>query len=66
MIDEMTEVLGPEAKERITWDSDPVIEKIVKGWRAYCKQLNGQRLGFKTDQSFDDTVRWFLEDDIRR
>ena len=62
----MTEVFGPEAKERITWDSDPVIEKIVKGWRAYCKPLNGQRLGFKADQSFADTVRWFLEDDIRR
>ena len=66
MIDAMTEVFGPEAEERITWDSDPVIEKIVKGWRAYCKPLNGQRLGFRTDQSFADTVRWFLEDDIRR
>jgi nucleoside-diphosphate-sugar epimerase len=66
MIDAMTEVFGPEAEARITWDKDPVIEKIVKGWRAHLKPGKGERLGFVADTSFKDTVRWFLEDDINR
>jgi len=66
MIDAMTRVFGPEAEARITWEPDPVIEKIVKGWRAYCTPGKGWRLGFQVDKDFADTVRWFIEDDIRR
>lgn len=64
MIDAMTAVFGPEAEARITWDADPVIEKIVTGWRAHCRPGKGARLGFQADKDFADTVRWFLEDDI--
>ncbi len=64
MIDAMTAVFGPEAERRITWDADPVIETIVRGWRAHCKPGKGARLGFKADKDFADTVRWFLKDDI--
>ncbi len=66
MIDAMTAVFGSDAADRITWDADPVIEKIVKGWRAHCKPGKGERLGFRADKSFADTVQWFLKDDINR
>ena len=66
MIDAMTSVFGPDAEAKITWDPDPVIEKIVVGWRAHCTPGKGQRLGFKADDSFADTVRWFMEDAIAR
>jgi nucleoside-diphosphate-sugar epimerase len=66
MIAAMTQVYGPEAEARITWNADPVIEKIVKGWRAYLTPGKGEALGFKADTSFEDSVRWFLEDDINR
>ncbi|MCA3525156.1 MAG: NAD-dependent dehydratase, partial [Rhodobacter sp.] len=57
-------VAGPLAETRITWQPDPVIERIVRGWRARVRPEKAQRLGFATDASFEDTVRWFLEDDI--
>lgn len=64
MIDAMTAVAGPDAESRITWETDEVIEKIVLGWRARFSPEKGQALGFKADTSFEDSVRYFLEDDI--
>ena len=64
MIDAMTAVAGPEAENRITWDTDTVIEKIVIGWRARFAPEKALSLGFKADTSFADSVRYFLEDDI--
>ena len=66
MVDAMTAVAGPEAEARITWNPDPVVEKIVRGWRYGLTPGTGARLGFKSDRSFRDSVEWFLEDDIRR
>lgn len=63
MIAAMTRVAGPEAEARITWNSDPVIEGIVLGWRNRFAPDKGLRLGFKADETFEDSVRWFLEDD---
>jgi hypothetical protein len=60
----MAGVAGPGAEARITWHPDPVIERIVHGWRARVQPQKAQRLGFVSDASFEDTVRWFLEDDI--
>ncbi|MDU8927060.1 SDR family oxidoreductase [Alisedimentitalea sp. MJ-SS2] len=64
MVNAMTRVFGPEAEARITWDSDPVIEEIVHGWRNRVISDKALRLGFVQDRSFEDTVHWFLEDDI--
>lgn len=64
MIDAMTRVAGPEAEARITWTPDPVVERIVKGWRGRILPEKALRLGFVPDSSFEDSVRWFLEDDI--
>ena len=41
-----------------------VIERIERGWRARVQPEKAQRLGFASDASFEDTVRWFLEDDV--
>ena len=64
MIAAMTRVAGPAAESRITWQSDPVIERIVRGWRAHILPEKALHLGFASDASFEDTVRWFLEDDV--
>lgn len=64
MIEAMTSVAGPEAESRITWDKDPVIEKIVVGWRSYFSPEKALSLGFSADRSFADSVNYFLEDDI--
>jgi len=64
MIDAMTSVAGADAENRITWDKDAVLEKIVMGWRGHFNPQKGLALGFKADLSFADSVRFFLEDDI--
>lgn len=66
MVAAMTRVFGPEAENRITWEPDPAIETIIMGWRGVFEVEKGDRLGFKRDASFEDNVRWFLEDDIVR
>lgn len=65
MIDAMTRVAGPEPAARITWESDPTIEAIVKGWRGRFDPRKGLKLGFKADESFENSVRCFLDDDHR-
>ena len=65
MVDAMTRVAGPEPAKLITWNSDPVIEKIVMGWRQRLLPEKAIRLGFRAPESFEDSVRWFLEDDHR-
>ena len=66
MIDAMTRVAGPEAEARITWEQDSWIEGIVRAFRAQVNPQKALRLGFARDGSFEDSVRYFLEDDIQR
>ncbi|QDL91445.1 SDR family oxidoreductase [Paroceanicella profunda] len=66
MIAAMTRVAGPEAAARITWTREPEIEGILEGWRAKVDSARGRALGFETDESFEDSVRWFIEDDMAR
>ncbi|MEM9429913.1 MAG: D-erythronate dehydrogenase [Pseudomonadota bacterium] len=65
MIAAMTHVAGPDAATRITWSREPAIEAIVNGWRGHMRPERALALGFKADASFEDSVRFFLEDDIR-
>jgi len=64
MINQMTLITGPEAAQKISWDKDTKIENIVIGWRARFEPEKALSLGFIADQSFSDSVRYFLEDDI--
>ncbi len=66
MIEAMTRVAGPDPASRITWEPDPAVEAITSGWRGEVKHDKALRLGFKPDLSFEDTVNWFLTDDIVR
>jgi D-erythronate 2-dehydrogenase len=66
MVDAMTRVAGPDAASRITWERDEWIEGIVRQFRAYLNPEKALDLGFVADQSFEDNISFFLEDDIAR
>jgi D-erythronate 2-dehydrogenase len=66
MVDAMTRVAGPEPASRITWERDDWIEGIVRQFRAHLNPRKALDLGFVADTSFEDNIRYFLEDDIRR
>jgi hypothetical protein len=36
----------------------------VLGWKAHFNPVKALRLGFRRDDSFEDNIRYFLEDDI--
>jgi len=66
MIECMRRVAGDEPVNRIVWEKDQRIIDIVSGWRPLINPQKALKLGLTTDDTFEDNVRYFLEDDIRR
>lgn len=64
MIDAMTAVAGPEPAKLITWEKQPELDPILKGWRMDVRAEKAERLGLQADDSFEDNIRYFLEDDL--
>jgi D-erythronate 2-dehydrogenase len=63
LIDAMDAVVGPEAAKLIRWESQPEIQRIVKGWRFDLRPEKSVKLGLEPDASFEDNIRYYLEDD---
>jgi nucleoside-diphosphate-sugar epimerase len=63
VIDAMTAVAGPDPTRLIRWDPQPEIKRIVTGWRWDIHADKAERLGLRADESFEDNVRYYLEDD---
>lgn len=66
LIDAMTAVAGPAPAKLITWNREPEVERIVKGWRYDLRPEKSVKLGLKADSSFQDNIRYYLEDDLPR
>lgn len=63
MIDALTVVAGPEPAKLIKWESQPDIQAIVKGWRFDLRPEKAIKLGLKADESFEDNIRYYIQDD---
>ncbi|MDG1459181.1 MAG: NAD-dependent epimerase/dehydratase family protein [Pseudoprimorskyibacter sp.] len=63
LIDAMTAVAGPEPAKLIRFEPQPEVEQIVRGWRYDFTSTKGLALGLMTDSSFQDNIRYYLEDD---
>ena len=63
MIDAMTAVAGPEPARFIEWRDEPAIGRIVSGWRHDYQPRKALALGLEADESFEENVRYYLEDD---
>jgi nucleoside-diphosphate-sugar epimerase len=57
---------GQKAVDRVKFVPDPAIRRIVAGWPMRFDAARARALGFKADDSFDQIVRGFVEDDLRR
>jgi len=64
MIDAMDAVAGPEPAKLINWEDQPDIQRIVKGWRFDLRPERALALGLTADESFEDNIRYYLEDDL--
>lgn len=63
VIDAMTAVAGPEPAKLIRWEPQPDIERIVMGWRFDYRPQKSLKLGLSADDSFQDNIRYYIEDD---
>jgi D-erythronate 2-dehydrogenase len=57
MVESLRRVAGDAVASRITWQLDPVIDRLVTSWPKACAGELGKSLGMKADASFDDIVR---------
>lgn len=64
MVEAMRRVAGDAAADLIRWEPDPQLQKIVLGWKAYFRPEKALSLGFVADESFEDNIRFFCEDDL--
>ena len=64
LIDAMTAVAGPEPAKLIRWEAQPEIKRIVSGWRYDLRPEKSVKLGLGADESFEDNIRYYLEDDL--
>jgi nucleoside-diphosphate-sugar epimerase len=55
---------GERAYARIRWEPDPLIQRIVSGWPQALAAQRAAALGFTADNSIDEVVQAFMEDDL--
>jgi nucleoside-diphosphate-sugar epimerase len=64
MADSLRRLGGDEVADRILWQPDPFIQKIVHGWPGAMQAQRAETLGFKADASMDEIITAFIEDDL--
>lgn len=62
MLDSLRRIAGSEAANRVRFEPDPAIERIVNSWPGNFSADYARALGFVADTSFDDVVRAFIRD----
>ncbi|HTH59939.1 MAG TPA: D-erythronate dehydrogenase [Paraburkholderia sp.] len=65
MLASLRRVAGDAVANRVRFERDPVIEKIVYSWPGNFSADEARSLGFGYDANFDEVVRAFIEHDAR-
>ena len=63
IVEALRNVCGPEPEKLIRWEEQPDILAIVRGWRYDIQPSKALKLGLTADESFEDNIRYYLEDD---
>jgi nucleoside-diphosphate-sugar epimerase len=63
MVAALERVAGAQAAQRIRWERDPAIERIVASWPGAWDTRRAEALGFKGDADFDGIIRAYMEDE---
>lgn len=63
-IQALRRVAGDKAANLIRREPDPVIMRIVEGWPRNFDPQRALALGFRADRSFDDIIRFHIEDEL--
>jgi D-erythronate 2-dehydrogenase len=60
----LARVGGEQAVGRIRRDPDPTIMRIVASWPQRFDPRRARQLGFRAEQSFDEIIRVYVEDEL--
>ena len=60
MVDSLRRVAGDAVADRVTWQLDPTIDRLVSSWPQAFSAERGRALGMTADASFDDMVRAYM------
>ena len=66
MVASLRRVAGEEVASRVHWERDAAIESIVGTWPGAWNTARAETLGFKGDANFEQVVRAYIADDLRR
>ena len=64
MVAALRRVAGDAVADRVKWQLDPAIDKIVATWAANFAPKLGPALGMTSDTDFESIVRAYIADDM--
>jgi nucleoside-diphosphate-sugar epimerase len=64
MVTALRKVAGDEVADRVKWQFDPAIDRIVSTWASNFAPKLGYALGMTSDQDFEGIVRAYIADDM--
>jgi nucleoside-diphosphate-sugar epimerase len=62
----LRKVAGDKVAQRIRREPDATIQRIVEGWPRNFDAKRAASLGFRADKSFEDIIRFHIEDELQR
>ena len=65
-IDALERVAGTDVVKLIKNQPDPTIQKIVSGWARNFDAKRSIELGFKAETNFDEIIKTYIEDDLKK
>jgi hypothetical protein len=66
MVAALRKVAGDAVADRVKWQFDPTIDRIVATWPANFAPRLGTALGMRADADFESIVRAYIADDLPR
>jgi hypothetical protein len=66
MVAALRAVAGDAIADRVKWNYDPLIDRIVATWPANFAPKLGPALGMTADADFESIVRAYIADDLPR
>ncbi len=66
MVDALRSVAGDDVADRVKWNYDPAIDRIVATWAPNFAPALGPALGMKADADFESIIRAYMADELHR
>ncbi|MCC7326045.1 MAG: SDR family oxidoreductase [Burkholderiales bacterium] len=64
MVAALRRVAGDAVAQRVRWEFEPAIDRIVSTWPARFAPVQGPALGMRADADFESIVRAYIADDM--